>query len=210
FKMSNSERPLNQQFYADWIRGDSGADSYKVGYEPQYWISDKTYVFGDASLLTSKDTFIDQQRNLFAGVGIQLINSNTQNLYAEVGTGQTSTKFAAISTGTQLSGSDAARIAACAPNANLNVAGIDSCTQDSNTTVARIGATQILTDYFKLELDGDYATSGDVDQTTAEAGLSLRMVGGALKYTYRLRNTEVKGQEDVDTTDSFVSYSYNF
>jgi len=192
FKMSNSERPLNQQFYADWIRSNAG-NSYKVGYEPQYWFSDRyepqywfsdlTYVFGDASLLTSKDSNIDQQSNLFAGVGIQLINTQTTNFFAEVGAGKTSTKF------------DAETLRA---------------KQDVDSTVARVGASQVLTDFFRLELDGDYTTSDVVDRTTAEAGLSFKVPGGAIKYTYRVRNEEVDGLPSVDTSDSFVSFNYGF
>jgi len=183
FKMSNSERPLNQQIYADWIRGDSGSNSYKVGYEPQYWITDQTYVFGDANLLTSKDEFIDQQSNLFAGLGIQLLNSKNTSLFAEVGGGRTSTKF-------------------------------DSTTgfakQDTNSTIARVGASQLLTDFLRLELDADYMTSDKQDRTNAEAGLALRVAGGAIKYTYRVQNIGQEGFEDVDRTDSFVSYNYGF
>jgi len=197
FKMSNSDRPLNQQFYADWIRGDSGSNSYKVGYEPQYWITDQTYVFGDASfdtgetninfvdannMLSSEVVDIDQRRNLFAGIGIQLLNSNSTNLFAEVGAGQTSTKF------------DSA-------------AGFAD--QDTNSTVARVGASQLLTDFLRLELDADYTTSDNVDTTTADAGLALRMAGGSIKYTYRLNSTEIAGKK-ADTSDSFVSYSYSF
>jgi len=182
FKMSNSERPLNQQFYADWIRPDNGGDSYKFGYEPQYWFSDKTYVFGDASYLTAKDSAIDQETNLFAGVGLQLLNSATQTLFAEVGAGQTTTEFSAPGV----------------------------MKQETDSTIARVGASQVLTDFFKLELDGDYSTSDLVDRTTAEAGLSFRVPGGAIKYTYRARNTEFSGQPSVETTDSSVSFNYNF
>jgi len=182
FKMSNSERPLNQQIYADWIRGDSGGNSYKVGYEPQYWFSDQIYVFGDASLLTSKPREIDQQRNVFAGVGLQLLKSATTDLFAEVGAGQTSTKF------------DSPLIE----------------DQEVDSTIARVGASQVLTDFFKLELDGDYSTSDLVDRTTAEAGISFKVSGGAIKYTYRAINEKRDNLPSVDTTDSFVSFNYGF
>ncbi len=182
FKLSNSDRPLNQQFYADWIQGDAGT-SYRVGYEPQFWFSDQIYAFGDASWLTAKDINIDQETALFAGLGIQLLNTRSTNLYAEAGAGRTSTEFSAQT-------------------------GIAE--QDIDSTVARIGASQALTDLLKLELDGDLSTSDVVDRTTAEAAISFRVPGGAIKYTYRLRTTEFDGQEAVDTTDSFVSFSYGF
>lgn len=199
FKMSNSERPLNQQFYADWIRGNSGS-SYKVGYEPQYWFTDITYVFGDASFgfgdasasidfidsnnsLTTQAVPIDQQRNLFAGLGIRLLDSATTSLFAEIGAGQSSTKFDSVN----------------------NIPD-----QDTNSTTARVGASQILTNFFKLELDGDFTTAEDIERTTAQAGISFRVPGGAIKYTYRARTTEVDGQEAVDTNDSFVSFNYGF
>lgn len=186
FKMGNSERPLNQQFYADWIRPDSGGNSYKVGYEPQYWFSDNTYVFGDASWLTQKaesdQISIDQQTNVFAGVGLQMINTATRNLYAEVGAGQTNTKYSSTAL------------------ADL----------ESQKTVARIGASQILTDYLKLELEGDYSTSDEIDITAAEAAVALRVAGGAIKYTYRAISSDRPGLPKDDATDSSISYSYNF
>ena len=182
FKMSNSERPLSQQIYADWIRGNSGNNSCKVGYLPRYWFSEQIYAFGDASLRTAKFEDIDQQSNLFAGLGIQLLNTATTTLYAEAGAGQTSTKF--------------------------RTAGV--LDQDTDSTVARVGASQVLTDFFKLELDGDYSTSDLLDKTTAEAGISFRVPGGAIKYTYRVFNTKRPDQPAVDTTDSFVSFSYSF
>ncbi len=183
FKMSNSERPLNQQFYADWVRGSGGSNSYKVGYEPQYWLTDQIYAFGDASLRTAKVEDIDQQTNLLAGLGIQLLNTATTSLYAEAGAGQTSTKF--------------------------RTAG--ALDQDVDSTVARFGASQVLTDFFWLELDGDYSKSDEVKRTTGEAGISFGVSGGgAIKYTYRVRSTDVAGQEAIETTDSFVSFNYGF
>ena len=182
FKMSNSERPLSQQIYADWIRGNSGGNSYEIGYLPRYWFSDQIYAFGDASLRTAKVEDIDQQRNLFAGLGIQLLNTATTTLYAEAGAGQSSTKF--------------------------RTAGV--LDQDTDSTIARVGASQVLTGLFKLELDGDYSTSDVLDKTTAEAGISFRVPGGAIKYIYRTINTKRPEQPAVDTTDSFVSFSYSF
>jgi len=185
FKMTNNERPLNQEIYADWIRGESDSNSYEVGYKPKYWFGQTTYVFGEGSLYTSKELKIEQRRNLFAGLGIELINSKTQKLFAEIGAGQTSTPI------------------------EDPLPGVDATSEDTSSTV-RIGAAQVLSELFKLELDGDYTTAGDVDQTTATAGIALRVPGGSIKYAYRLRSVTDGDADAVETKDSSVSYSYSF
>jgi len=111
------------------------------------------------------------------------LNTASTNFFAEVGQGKTTTKYAA-ETG--------------------------FAEQDTDSTIARVGASQVLTDFFKLELDGEYKLSDPVDRTTAEAGLSFKVPGGAIKYTYRVRSEEPNGQPAIDTTDSFVSFNYGF
>ncbi len=185
FKTVNNERPLYQELYADWIRPDTGGSDYEAGYKPKFWFSERTYAFGEGSLSTSKAAQIDQQQKLFAGLGIQLLNTNMTSLFMEVGAGQTTTKFDNTFLGTE----------------NKTII---------SSNIARMGAQQVLSDFIKLEIDGDYATSDESEQTTAEAGLSLRIPGGSVKYSYRIIKLEIGNNEPVETTDSSVSFSYEF
>lgn len=185
FNLSNNERPFNQRFYADWVRSEDNDSSYEAGYEPQYWFSDTTYVFGEGSFRTAKAQQIDQQIKLVTGLGIQLINTETTRLFGEIGAGQLTTKYDDTFLGTESS-------------------------VDTTFTTARIGAEQTVSDLIKLELDGDYLASDDLEQTTAEAGVSLRVAGGAIKYSYRVRSNTVGDLDADNVTDSSVSFNYNF
>lgn len=181
FKLSNSDRPFSQTFYADWLRGSDSGSSYEAGYTPRYWFSDQTYAFGEAAIKTSKSFMIDQQIRGLAGVGIQLLNTDSQSLFAEAGAGQVMTKYDDIDDDTT-----------------------------SSIATARIGATQTLSDLIKLELDADYSTAEKLVTTTGEAGISLRIPGGAIKYSYRVRSSAFDGGDSVDVKDSSVSFNYGF
>lgn len=182
FKLSNSDRPFSQAFYADWIRGESNSNSYEAGYTPRYWFTDQAYAFGEGSMRTSASSQIDRQTRLLAGVGIQLIDTQSQSLFAEAGGGQVSTKY------------------------DDTIATTDT----SGIALARLGAWQTLTEFIKLEVDADYSTAKDLVQTTAEAGISLRVPGGAIKYSHRFRSTTLGDADSIDVTDSSISFNYGF
>ena len=120
-----------------------------------------------------------------AGVGIQLVSTPSQQFFAEVGGGQVSTK------------------------SDIVIQGQESTITTSLAT-ARIGASQVLSDLLKLEFDGDYSTAEDLVTTTAEAGISLRLTGGAIKYSYRVRGRKDGDNESTNVTDSSVSFTYGF
>lgn len=186
FKLSNSDRPFSQAFYADWIRGEENSNGYEVGYTPRYWFGEQTYAFGEGSLKTSKALSIDKQIRALLGVGIQLIDNKTQNLYAEVGAGQLSTEYD-------------------------TTLGLGEDTVTSGIATARLGATQTLSDLLKLELDADYSTADDLVQSTAEAGISLKIPGGAaIKYSHRYRSVAIGDADATSVTDSSVSFNYGF
>lgn len=181
-KLSNADRPLSHDLYADWIRGEENSNTYELGYTPRYWFSDQTYAFGEGSLLKSDFVNIEAKTRLLAGVGIQLISTETQSLFAEAGAGQESTKF-----------DD----------------GFDT-TVTSGIATARLGATQILSDLIKFEVDADYSTAEDLVETTASAGVSLKISGGAIKYTHNFRSVTAGDSDAVESTDSVVSFNYGF
>jgi len=188
--VSNNDRPFNQAFYVDYITDTtSKTTGFEFGYKPKYWFSDQTYAFGDGSLRTGASKSIDQVRKLFVGVGIQLINTESSSMFGELGAGQTQTLFEKV----EVNG-----IATTIPD------------ESSTSTLARVGATQTLSDLFKLEFDANYTILEKSVQTGAEAGASFRIPGGAIKYSYRFKSTEPDGLEAVETTDSFVSFTYGF
>lgn len=184
FKASNSDRPFSQQIYADWIQGDG--NGYEIGYIPKYWFSDKTYAFAEGSIRTAKSQLIDREARVLGGLGIQLISTDSQSLFAEAGVGQVSTKFTTV-----------------------DIDG-ENTTSDTQIAQARFGAVQTLSDLIKFELDGVYSTAEDIVQSSAEAGISLAIPGGAIKYSYRVRSTEVGDADPVSNTDSSVSFTYGF
>jgi len=182
FKLSNSDRPFSQAFYADWIRGEGNSNSYELGYTPRYWFTEQAYAFGEGSVRTAESLSIDRQTRLLAGVGIQLIDTQSQSLFAEAGAGQVSTNY----------------------DATIAV------TDTTGIAIARLGAWQILTEFIKLELDADYSTAKDLVQTSAEAGISLRVPGGAVKYSHRFRSIAIGDAEANNVTDSSISFNYGF
>lgn len=184
FKATNNERPFSQQVYADWIQGNG--NGYEIGYIPKYWFTDKAYAFAEGSLRTAKLQLIDREARVLGGLGIQLVSTATQSLFAEAGVGQVQTKFTTL----DFNGENA--------------------TADSQIAQARFGAVQTLSELIRFELDGIYATAEDLIQSSVEAGISLAVPGGAIKYSYRLRTTEIGDAEPVDTKDSSVSFTYGF
>lgn len=184
-KLSNSDRPFSQAIYADWIRGEDDDDSYEIGYTPRYWFSEQAYAFGEGKVQTSNVTNVELQNSLLAGVGIQLINTESQKLFAEAGAGQLFTRFETVAPGQE-------------------------STESTGIAIGRLGASQVLSDLIKFELDADYATAEDLVTTTAEAGISLRTAGGAIKYSYRSRTSQFGDEDRISTNDSSVTFTYGF
>lgn len=185
FNLFNNERPFSQKFYADWIRGESSSDSYELGYAPRYYFTDKSYAFGEGSIKTSNSLSIDQQTKIGAGLGYQFIDSQTQGLFLEGSATRLSTRFDSIN-------------------------GVDTPNVETIVGTARVGAVQKISELLKLELDASYSTSEDLVQSNAEAGISIRVPGGAIKYSQRFRSSTVGDNETVDVSDSSVSFNYGF
>ncbi len=190
-KLTNSSRPLSHFIYADWTRSDASSSSYEVGYQPRYWFGRSTYVFGDASVRQARPLNIDLETLVFGGIGIQLAASDETGFFAEAGIGQRSTEFTDTfqSTFTNAAGSD---------------------TTEETLTIARAGFYQVLADLVKFELDANVNSGDTVTQSTAEAGIAVRAIGGSIKVSYRLRRIDVEGLDTVEDTDTAVSFSYGF
>jgi len=181
-KASNNARPLSQTLYADWLRGDDKSNTYEAGYQPKFWFSNQTYAFGEGSYATTNDETVDSIVKLFAGIGLQLLASDSQSLFIEAGAGQTTV--------------------------NSALDGVDA--ESNGSAIGRLGGHQVLSDLLKFEIDADYTTTDDLVQTSAEAGIALRITGGSIKYSYRVRGSKLGDADTESVTDSSVSFQYGF
>jgi len=181
FKATNDTRPFSQVVYADWIRGDNSSNTYEIGYEPKYWLGDKLYLFGDASMQQAKSLQIDREIAAQGGAGIQLLQTDITQISVEAGMGRTITEFTDEN---------------------------DKLERDVSSVSAN--ATTLLTEFLKLNLTADYNKGEVITQRTVEAALSLSVVGGAIKYSYQIENIDSDDTDSIEQKSSSVSYSYSF
>ena len=179
--LSLNERPLSHYLYAEWYRSDE--NSIELGYKPRYWLSDKLYTFGDGRLRLEKALGIDRDTLLIGGVGVQLIATARQQLWLEAGIGYRMIDF-------------------------TSETGLEDA--DEQVGTVRGGASQVLSDLFKLQLDGDVFSSPTYTQSQLEAGISMRIPQGAIKLSHRLRRVDIDGLDAVDDSDTAVSFTVGF
>jgi len=179
-KLQNPVKPFSHYIYADWLRTEDGENSYEAGYMPRYWLTEQLYGFGEASLRVDKPLSIDTQQLFIVGAGYQLVATETQSIWIEAGAGSRQTEF--------LNGSDT----------------------DDTLGLLRAGFRQTLSDLLRIELDFDHVDGESLTESTAEAGVAVRIPGGAMKLSYRTRRLEPDGGEVIEDDDSFISFSYGF
>jgi len=178
-KLTNETRPLSHYIYADWIR--SGRDnSYEAGYKPRYWFGEALYVFGEASTRQDKPRSIERELFGLTGVGISLLNNQSQILYAELGAGYRTTEFE------------------------------NGLEEDDTTGIARAAFQQILADLVSLELEANTNVSEEFTRSVTEAGISVRIPGGAVKYSVRSQRSKIGDADTQSSSESFVSFNYGF
>ena len=182
FNLSNDTRPLTHQIYAEWLRGQDGKDGYSVGYNPRYWFGRTYYLFGESRLRTDEAFAIDREILLLAGAGARIIESDTQALFAEIGLGSRRLEFEM---------------------------------QDEATTqglgVARLGYFRVLADLFKVDLDvSGVVGEDDITEYNGEAGVSMRIPSGAIRYAYRTRSIKIGDNDAVTDDSSYLSFTYGF
>lgn len=186
FILKNNDRPISQLITAEWVQREDGIDTYEGAYNPKYWFSELTYVFGEGGIRTFGEASLDNyQRWLGGGVGIQLINTATQKLTAEAGAAQ----ITSIVVATPL-------------------------TPEFNEAVLSSGVSlegfQIVADLVKVDFETAYFTSDKQDTGSAEVGISIRIPNGALKYSYEYVNNTIGNADAVETTNSSISINYDF
>lgn len=179
--LSLNERPLSHYLYAEWYRSED--DSIELGYKPRYWLNDKLYTFGDGRLRFEKAVGIDRDTLLIGGVGVQLIATEKRQLWLEAGVGYRMIDFT--------------------PETGLE-------DKDEQVGTVRGGASQVLSDLFRLQLDGDVFSSPGYTQSQVEAGISMRIPQGAVKLSHRLRRIDIDGLEAVNDSDTGISFTVGF
>lgn len=179
--LSNDTRPLTHFLYIEWLRGDEGNDGYSVGYNPRFWFDEKFYTFGESRLRTDEAFAIDRELLILAGVGGQLLNSDVQNLYLELGLGSRLIEFESEEETNQ------------------------------GLAIARLGFYRVLADMFKIDLNINGTQSeNDISEINGELGLSMRIPSGAIRYAYRSRSIKIGDNQSVSNNDSFLSFTYGF
>ena len=179
-KLYNHARPLTHDFYLDWTRGNSGNDSYDAGYIPRYWLSQRLYGFGEVLLNVDKPLGIEQKNQFLLGMGYRFLASDTQALWAEAGSGYRTIEFR------------------------------DGSELDESLLVGRGGFRQSLAQLFQLELDARVAQGDTVTESVAEAGISVYVGSGYLKYGYRTRRISQDNLPSVSDSDTYFSFTYGF
>jgi len=178
--LANQARPFTQDIYVEWLRDTVGGNSYQTGYVPRYWVTDNLYGFGEARYRIDKPLQIDHELLLLAGIGARYLNTDEHTFFAELGAGTRSTTFES---------------------------GLDSSEQ---LGIVRAGFFQEIAKKFRLELNANGVLGETIDEAQAEAGIALRVPGGAVRYTYRTRLIKVGDHPSLTDSDSFVSFTYGF
>lgn len=179
-RATNNVRPFSHYVYAEWLRDNDGNNSYEIGYVPRYWFTETVYAFGDARLGVNKALSIDASRYLVAGVGVEPVRTDTTTIYAEIGAGTQEFEF-------------------------------ESGTETSEAiAVARAAAFHLPAENVQLSAEIDASKGEDVEQAEFEAGISLGVPTGSLRYSYRKQWLRIGDGETLEDGKSFFSYSFGF
>jgi len=181
FSLYNNDRPLTHHVYVDWIRSSDKNDSYKAAYLPRYWFSDALYAFAEIHHRIDKPFGVDQQTQGMLGAGYKFLSTETTTVWAELGAGVRTTDF------------EDNRI-----------------DRDESFVLGRASYRQALLQLFKFEFDVEAIQSDKLSENLTEAGISMRLGGGSIKYGYRRRQQQEKDQPTVTNDDTFLSFVYGF
>lgn len=180
-RASLDERPLSHYVYAEWVR--SSFSSYELGYKPRYWFNERLYSFGEGSYRLDRRLNSGAVSTLIGGVGLQLISTQERQAWIEGGVGYRYTRY-----------------------------DDDVTLEDFGERVGllRGAGYQILSDLFKLEVDGSFTTSPEYLQAQLETGVSMKLPQGAIKVSHRIRRTEIGDNTQFDDSDTAVAFTVGF
>lgn len=180
-RASLDERPLSHYVYAEWVR--SSVSSYEFGYKPRFWFNDSLYAFGEGSYRLDKRLNSGSASAVLGGVGLSLISTRERQAWVEGGVGYRYTHY-----------------------------DDDVGLEDFGERVGllRGAGSQILSDLFKLEIDGSFTTSPEYLQAQLETGVSMRLSQGAVKVSHRIRRTEIGSNTQIDDSDTAVAFTVGF
>jgi len=175
--------PFTQLIYLDWTR-DSGEQSFRVGYDPRYQISQSLHLFGKFSVEEDAETIIDQKLDALVGVGNDFIQTRNSRLTLEIGAGGQQLRF----------------------DGDLEA-------QTDSFLFLGANYYRTMLDLFRFTTTVGSRTGELRNSIDAEAGISIRIAPNtALKYAYRYRRTEFS-DDNIDTVvdeDNFFTVTYGF
>ncbi len=181
FYASKQDNPLSHYLYLDWIH-ESGSSSYRLGYNPNYTISQSVFSFGQFSIEQDDPGGIAREINAKVGVGNHLFRTKNSRFTVQTGVG-----------GSQIELSDNSKES----DGYFFAGGI--------FTSKLIGLLK-----FDAVLESRVADSQTI--STGEAGVSFRVgPNTAIKYAYSVKRYDFdESREDIVNEDSFVTMTYGF
>jgi hypothetical protein len=182
--LSNNVRPLSHHISADWIRDASGGNGYRIGYLPRYWITDTIYGFAEGRYRVDEPIGITGEARLLTGAGLLWTPAKNAVVSAEAAIGGRRLELD-------------------------NIFGNDTVESEA-LGVLRAGASISLLGAVKLDTTADIAGSADRVDGITEAGISVLIPGGSLRYAVQSRWLNIDGGDTTRVSESFISYGYRF
>ena len=140
-------------------------------------------MFGDGSYHLGGSPQIDHESRVLAGAGLQLISTAQRQAWFEGSLGYRVTGYAS-----------------------------DVGIEESSEALGIMRGTgfQVLADLFKIDVDGSLTGSELQLQAELEAGVSMRLPQGAIRFSYSVRRTDIDGVEPVNDSGSAIGFTVAF
>jgi len=173
--------PLSHYLYLDWIH-QSGGSKYRLGYNPNYTISQSLFSFGQFSLEQDDPGAIAREFNARVGIGNNIYRTKNQQLTLQTGIGGSRQKFS------------------------------DNTEETDGYFFAGGIFSSKLIGLLKLDATIETRVAESQTVSTGEAGVSFRVgPNSAIKYAYTVKRYDFEsGREDIVNEDSFFTLTYGF
>jgi putative salt-induced outer membrane protein YdiY len=179
--LQNRDTPLSHYLYLDWIF-ESGSSRYRLGYNPEYTISQSVFSFGEFSIEQDDPGEIAREIDARAGIGNQIFRTKSSRLTLRTGIGGTRLKFA------------------------------DNSEQTDGYFFAGGIFTTRLIGLLKLNAVLESRVADSQTISSGEASISFRIgPNTSLKYAYTVDRFDFdEGREDQVNEDSSFAITYGF
>ncbi len=182
--LSNDSRPLSQYINADWIRDASGGNGYRLGYVPRYWFNDTLYGFAEGRFRVDEPIGVESEARVLTGAGLLWTPAENAYVSAEAGVGGRRLELNNLFTDTEIT---------------TEALGV----LRASTAIQFLGA-------FKADASADIAGSSEGVDGITEAGISVLIPGGSLRYALQTRWLNLDSGDTARISETFISYGYRF